>query len=104
MPCWPLNGIPASSRLSLIQIGGKTRRVGVTKRNARRSNNIAKPSKWRRRAGSLFLLLHHAYEVNEVPGFRVGSQGLDPALGVEPIVLTRDSVNDIHKEGGSVTA
>jgi 6-phosphofructokinase 1 len=51
---------------------------------------------------SLFLELHHTYGVKEVLGFRGGYQGLDPARGPEPIVLTPDFVDDIHKEGGTV--
>jgi 6-phosphofructokinase 1 len=51
---------------------------------------------------SVFLELHHAYGVEEVLGFRGGYQGLDPARGVEPVVLTRDFVDGIHKEGGTV--
>ena len=51
---------------------------------------------------SLFLQLHHAYGVKEVLGFRGGYQGLDPARGAEPIVLTPAFVDDIHKEGGTV--
>ena len=35
-------------------------------------------------------------------GFRGGYQGLDPARGAEPIVLTPEFVDDIHKEGGTV--
>lgn len=51
---------------------------------------------------SLFLQLHHAYGIKEVLGFRGGYQGLDPARGGEPIVLTSEFVDDIHKEGGTV--
>jgi 6-phosphofructokinase 1 len=51
---------------------------------------------------SLFLELHHTYGVADVIGFRCGYQGLDPARGLEPIQLTPDYVEDIHKEGGSV--
>ena len=51
---------------------------------------------------SLFLELHHAYGVKEVLGFRGGYQGLDPARGAEPIVLTTHFVDNIHKEGGTV--
>jgi len=51
---------------------------------------------------SLFLELHHTYGVKEVLGFRGGYQGLDPARGAEPIVLTQEFVDDIHKEGGTV--
>ncbi len=51
---------------------------------------------------SLFLELHHRYGVKEVLGFRDGYQGLDPARAREPIVLTPDYVDDIHREGGTV--
>ena len=51
---------------------------------------------------SLFLELHHAYGVKEVLGFRGGYQGLDPARGEEPIVLTREFVDHIHQQGGTV--
>jgi 6-phosphofructokinase 1 len=51
---------------------------------------------------SLFLELRHAYGVHEVMGFRGGYQGLDPAHGDEPVVLTNQFVDNIHKEGGTV--
>jgi 6-phosphofructokinase 1 len=51
---------------------------------------------------SLFVELHHAYHVKEVLGFRGGYQGLDPERGREPIVLTPEFVDDIHKVGGTV--
>jgi 6-phosphofructokinase 1 len=51
---------------------------------------------------SLFLELHHAYGVKEVLGFQGGYQGLDPVKGKEPLVMTTEFVNKIHKEGGTV--
>src|SRR4051812_30969432 len=51
---------------------------------------------------SLFLQLHHGYGVKEVFGFLDGYQGLDPARAKEPVQLTADFVEDIHKEGGTV--
>jgi len=51
---------------------------------------------------SLFLELHHAYRIKEVLGFRGGYQALDPAAGMEPLVLTSEFVDDIHTEGGTV--
>ncbi len=51
---------------------------------------------------SLFFELIHANGVKEVLGFRGGYQGLDPARGQEPIVLTPEFVDDIHTVGGTV--
>ncbi|MEI6654684.1 MAG: ATP-dependent 6-phosphofructokinase, partial [Verrucomicrobiota bacterium] len=51
---------------------------------------------------SIFLELHHGYGVKEVLGFRNGYQGLDPARGAEPVVLSTEFVDDIHQEGGTV--
>jgi 6-phosphofructokinase 1 len=51
---------------------------------------------------SLFLELHHFYGITEVLGFRDGYQGLDPAKGLEPMRLTCDLVDDIHREGGTI--
>lgn len=42
------------------------------------------------------------YGVPEVLGFRNGYAGLDPESGLEPVVLTRESVADIHERGGTV--
>jgi 6-phosphofructokinase 1 len=51
---------------------------------------------------SLYLELHHTYQIKEVLGFRNGYQGLDPEQGLPPVVLTERFVGDIHKEGGTV--
>jgi 6-phosphofructokinase 1 len=51
---------------------------------------------------SIFLELYHAYGVKEILGFRDGYQGLDPSRAREPIVLTTQFVDDIHKDGGTV--
>lgn len=50
---------------------------------------------------SVFLALHYSYGVKEVLGFRGGYRGLDPVNGSEPILLTPELVDDIHKEGGT---
>ena len=47
---------------------------------------------------SLVLELHHGYGVREILGFVDGYQGLDPWRGSEPIPLTPEFVEDIHKE------
>jgi len=51
---------------------------------------------------SIFLELHHFYGVRVVLGFRGGYQGLDPARAAEPLVLTPEVVDDIHREGGTI--
>jgi 6-phosphofructokinase 1 len=51
---------------------------------------------------ALYLELHHTYGVAEVLGFRGGYQGLDPAGGPEPTVITHAFVDNIHKHGGTI--
>lgn len=51
---------------------------------------------------SLFLELYHTYGVREVLGFRNGYQGLDPVQGMEPLPLTCDVVDLIHRSGGTI--
>ncbi len=51
---------------------------------------------------SIFLQLHHNYGVRKVLGVRYGYQGLNPARGVPPVRLTPESVESIHKLGGTV--
>ena len=51
---------------------------------------------------SVFLELHYGYGVGEVLGFRGGYQGLDPAAGLDPLVLTPAFVETIHQQGGTV--
>lgn len=51
---------------------------------------------------SVFLELRHSYGVKEVLGFRDGYRGLDPSRCREPLALTGDLVDDIHKEGGTM--
>jgi 6-phosphofructokinase 1 len=51
---------------------------------------------------SLFLELHYGYGVQEVLGFRGGYGGLDPKNGVEPVRLTCEVVDGIHRQGGTI--
>ncbi len=74
---------PASVRAGIVTCGGLC--PGL--------NNVIR---------SLFSALHHTYGVKEVLGFRDGYEGLDPARGREPVVLSAEFVNDIHKLGGTV--
>ena len=51
---------------------------------------------------SLVLQLHHEYGVTDILGIRFGYGGMDPDSGQEPIALTPEFVEDIHKDGGTV--
>ena len=51
---------------------------------------------------SLFLELHYGYGVGEVLGFRNGYSGLDPSCGAEPVKITPQLVDGIHREGGTI--
>ncbi len=42
------------------------------------------------------------YGVREVLGIRYGHQGLNPAVGLEPLRLTDELVNTIHQHGGTL--
>ncbi len=46
--------------------------------------------------------LYYHYGVKTVFGFRYGYEGLTHHHGHTPLELTPDSVNDIHKEGGTI--
>lgn len=48
------------------------------------------------------LSLHYHYGVRTVLGFRYGYEGLNPALGHEPELLTPDNVETISTQGGTV--
>ncbi|MEI6563664.1 MAG: ATP-dependent 6-phosphofructokinase [bacterium] len=51
---------------------------------------------------SIYYELSHAYGVQEVYGFLYGYQGLDPVRGGEPLRLTAELVDPIHRRGGTV--
>lgn len=51
---------------------------------------------------SAFLELHFNYGVRRVLGIRYGYSGLNPRVGMAPIQLTPELVEDIHQEGGTV--
>lgn len=51
---------------------------------------------------SLVLELHYGYGVREIIGFRGGYGGLDPANGAEPMTLTPQVVDGIHRLGGTI--
>ncbi len=51
---------------------------------------------------SIYYELNHAYGVQEIYGFLYGYQGLDPVRGGEPMRLTAEFVDPIHRRGGTV--
>jgi 6-phosphofructokinase 1 len=74
---------PAATRAGIVTCGGLC--PGM--------NNVIR---------SLFLELFFIYGVKNIIGFRYGYKGLDPANGLEPIVLTHNRIDDIHREGGTI--
>jgi 6-phosphofructokinase 1 len=50
----------------------------------------------------LTMVLWHSYGVRDILGLRYGYEGLIPSYGHEPIALTPDKVEDIHKTGGTI--
>lgn len=74
---------PATTRAAVVTCGGLC--PGL--------NNVIR---------ALVRALGDHYGVHDVLGFRNGYAGLDPATGLEPLVLTRDAVADIHERGGTI--
>src|SRR4051812_33834639 len=74
---------PAETRAAIVTCGGLC--PGL--------NNVIR---------SLFLELHYGYGVSEVLGFRGGYRGLDPANGIDPVMITCDFIRGIHQEGGTI--
>jgi 6-phosphofructokinase 1 len=50
----------------------------------------------------LVLELAHGYGVRKILGFRYGYEGLISRFGHQPLVLTPESVNHIHHQGGTI--
>lgn len=51
---------------------------------------------------SLFLELHYGYGVSEVVGFRGGYSGLDPKCDLDPVTITPQYIDNLHKRGGTI--
>ncbi len=51
---------------------------------------------------SVTLELRHNYGVPKVLGIRQGYRGLDPDLGIEPILLSQEKVTEVQNLGGSL--
>jgi 6-phosphofructokinase 1 len=50
----------------------------------------------------LTMVLWHRYGVRDILGLRYGYEGLIPDYGHDPMVLTPEVVEDIHKDGGTI--
>ena len=50
---------------------------------------------------AIFMEMHYLYRVKELLGIRYGYSGLVPRIGVPPIVITPEMVENIHRDGGS---
>jgi len=74
---------PSETRVAMVTCGGLS--PGL--------NNVIR---------SMFLELHYKYQVKEILGFQYGFGGMNPAKGLDPIVMTSEYVRSIHREGGSV--
>jgi 6-phosphofructokinase 1 len=46
----------------------------------------------------------HNYGAREVLGIRYGYRGLNPASGLDPVLLTEQVVDEIHRDGGTLLA
>ena len=53
---------------------------------------------------TLVMSLYHGYGVRRILGIRYGYQGFIAEYGCEPLVLTPETVRDIHQQGGSILA
>ncbi len=51
---------------------------------------------------AVVMSLYYHYGVKILFGFRYGFEGLSPKYGHTPLVLSPDSVKDIHKRGGTI--
>ncbi len=51
---------------------------------------------------SVYLQLYHGYGVQNVYGVRFGYRGLHPDSGAEPVKLTHEIIENIHRDGGTM--
>lgn len=51
---------------------------------------------------SIVMESHYRYGVRSIIGIRYGYNGLNPVMGYEPLILSPDTVEDIHKTGGTI--
>jgi 6-phosphofructokinase 1 len=51
---------------------------------------------------SVYLQLYHGYGVRSIYGVRFGYRGLHPDSGAEPVKLTHEIIENIHRDGGTM--
>ena len=51
---------------------------------------------------SIVMECHYQYGVKKILGIRYGYNGLNPAMGWDPVRLTPDMVETIHRDGGTI--
>ncbi len=51
---------------------------------------------------SIVMESHYRYGVNSIIGIRYGYTGLNPAMGYDPLILSPDMVEEIHRTGGTI--
>jgi 6-phosphofructokinase 1 len=74
---------PSKTRIAIVTCGGLC--PGL--------NNVIR---------SVFVESHFNYGVDEVWGIQYGYQGLNPEIGLPPVLLTTDRIENIHEEGGTM--
>jgi len=50
---------------------------------------------------AIFMEMHYRYRVKELLGIKYGYSGLVPRIGVPPVIITPEMVENIHRNGGS---
>lgn len=73
---------PARTRAGVVTCGGLS--PGI--------NNVVR---------AMVLELYYKYGVKELLGYRYGFEGLNPEVGMQPMVLGPDQVRTVHTQGGS---
>lgn len=73
---------PARTRAGIVTCGGLS--PGI--------NNVVR---------AMVLELFYKYGVKEILGYRYGYEGLNPEIGMQPMVLGPAQVRDVHTRGGS---
>jgi 6-phosphofructokinase 1 len=73
---------PGRTRAAIVTCGGLS--PGI--------NNVVR---------AMVLELYYKYGVKDLLGYRYGFEGLNPKVGMQPMILGPDEVRNVHKSGGS---